>query len=245
LYAQKIQKVILPPLDYVSKVLPEAFVIYMPKDIVSGDFYWVTKKHNQINFAAVDCTGHGVPGAFMSLVGNNNLNMAVSSNELKNPAEILDLLNQGVTEVLRQKDDENEIRDGMDIALCSVDIERKTLQFSGAYRPLYLLRDGELTEIKGDKFPIGGSTWNTVKSFTNHIIDIRKGDSVYIFSDGYTDQFGGPHGKKFMPKRLKMMLKKIYKLDKEFQEETIRKAFDDWKGNEEQLDDVMVIGLKF
>ncbi len=243
-YAQRIQRVILPPTDYVKKVLPEAFIIYMPKDIVSGDFYWVTQKGDFINFAAVDCTGHGVPGAFMSLVGNNNLNTAIHNVTEVKPSLILEALNTGVTSVLRQKEEDSEIKDGMDIALCTIDKNRKKLQFSGAYRPLYMVRDSKLTEIKGDKNPIGGGELDIKKTFTNHEFELRKGDCIYIFSDGYTDQFGGPNEKKFMPKQLKKMLTGICKESIEIQERKIRYAFNSWKGDNEQLDDVLVIGLK-
>lgn len=243
-YAQRIQRVILPPKEYVSKVLPEAFIIYLPKDIVSGDFYWLTDNDDYVNFAAVDCTGHGVPGAFMSLVGNNNLNSAVRNVTEMKPSLILESLNKGVTNVLRQRDEESEIKDGMDIALCTIDKKRKKLQYAGAYRPLYFVRDGVLTEIKGDKNPIGGGELQKAKTFTNHEMDLKKGDCVYIFSDGFTDQFGGPKGKKFMPKQLKNILTEVSEDIIEIQEKTIRKAFNDWKGEEEQLDDVMIIGLK-
>lgn len=244
-YAQRIQKVILPPKPFVKKVLPEAFIFYRPKDIVSGDFYWVTQKGKYTHFAAVDCTGHGVPGAFMSLVGNNNLNAAVNSADEIIPSEILNKLNSGVTNVLRQKEEDSEIKDGMDLALCTIDEDRKKIQFSGAYRPLYFIRNGELTEIKGDKNPIGGTTIrNRSKVFTNHEIDLQSGDCIYIFSDGYPDQFGGPEGRKFMPKNLKNLLLSIWDLDIKTQEKKISEAFDNWMGDLEQLDDVLMIGLK-
>ncbi|MEQ8359821.1 MAG: SpoIIE family protein phosphatase [Cytophagales bacterium] len=243
-YAQRIQRVILPPKEYVNKILPEAFIIYLPKDIVSGDFYWVTDNEEFINFAAVDCTGHGVPGAFMSLVGNNNLNSAIRNVDEIKPSLILESLNKGVTNVLRQREEDSEIKDGMDIALCSIDKNRKKLQFAGAYRPLYFVRKGELTETKGDKNPIGGGELAKAKTFTNHEFELEKGDCVYIFSDGFTDQFGGPDGKKFMPKQLKKILSSVSKEPIDVQEKTIRKAFNDWKGDEEQLDDVLIIGLR-
>ncbi|QNL22469.1 SpoIIE family protein phosphatase [Hyphobacterium sp. CCMP332] len=243
-YAQRIQRVILPPKEYVNNILPEAFIIYLPKDIVSGDFYWVTDNEDFINFAAVDCTGHGVPGAFMSLVGNNNLNSAIRNVEEIKPSLILESLNKGVTNVLRQREEDSEIKDGMDIALCSIDKNRNKLQFAGAYRPLYFVRKGALTEIKGDKNPIGGGELAQAKTFTNHEFELEKGDCVYIFSDGFTDQFGGPDGKKFMPKQLKKILSSVSKEPIDIQEKTIRKAFNDWKGDEEQLDDVLIIGLR-
>lgn len=243
-YAQRIQKVILPPLSMVNKILPEAFIFYKPKDIVSGDFYWIAQKDNHISYAAVDCTGHGVPGAFMSLLGNNNLNSAINSVPEIKPSLILESLNKGVTNVLRQKAEGSEIKDGMDIALCTIDADRKKIQFAGAYRPLYFVREGNLIEVKGDKNPIGGSTLGKKKTFTNHEFDLRTGDCIYIFSDGYVDQFGGPNGKKFMPKQMKSMLLDIWQQDINTQEMIIKKAFNDWKGDLEQLDDVLVIGVK-
>ncbi len=247
-YAKRIQTVILPSKDYVDKHLPNSFVLYKPKDIVSGDFYWVNEYGDKICFAAVDCTGHGVPGAFMSLVGYNSLNTAISKKENMSASEILEELNQGVISILRQGDEDNEaetVNDGMDIALCVFDKKTQKLEFSGAYRPLYLLRNGEVEEIKGDKKPIGRFIEGQGIKFKTHTLDLKKGDSIYIFSDGFCDQFGGPKGKKYLPSRFKRTLEEISEQNISTQGDLLDQALLEWMGTDhEQIDDVVVIGLK-
>jgi serine phosphatase RsbU (regulator of sigma subunit) len=250
-YAKNIQEALLPPLQNLHKELKEAFVLYQPKDIVSGDFYWFAKRNNKRFVASVDCTGHGVPGAFMSIIGNTLLNEIVTEKNITKPSEILDELHAGVKTALKQSESENERRDGMDIALCSLNEEGNILEYAGANRPLWIFRKNkEVAEafemIKADKFPIGGMELheNEKRKFTNHTIPVEKGDMIYVFSDGYADQFGGPKGKKYMVGNMQKLISDIHEQPVEMQEKALLKAFDDWKGNLEQIDDVLVIGFR-
>jgi len=247
-YAKRIQNAILPPDPYVKQLLPNSFILYKPKDIVSGDFYWMTKKNNVTIYAAVDCTGHGVPGAFMSIVGNNQLNYAVDVKKAREAGSILDYLNEGVIETLREKGHENlsvsGVKDGMDLALCIIDHKNMKLQFAGANNPLCLVRDGEIIQIKGDRMAIGGNFADDLPKFKNHEIDLQKGDVLYTFSDGYPDQFGGDDGRKFMLKKFRELLLEIHKNPIEEQEEILNEKLEAWRGKEEQVDDILVIGVK-
>lgn len=243
-YAQKIQEAILPPESYVRKLLPDSFIFYRPKDIVSGDFYWLGEAEDRVYFAAVDCTGHGVPGAFMSIVGYNQLKQAIITTQGGTPAEILDHLNIGVSETLHQKDENSTSKDGMDIAICSLNHKTKELQYAGAFNPLYLLRDGEILQTKGDKFPIGSFLDGETPCFTNHKMQLEEGDILYIFSDGYADQFGGPRGKKMMYKKFRDTLIANSQKDLSVQKDLLRDHLYDWMGEEEQVDDILVIGVK-
>lgn len=243
-YAQKIQEAILPPETYVRKLLPNSFIFYRPKDIVSGDFYWLGEAQGKAFFAAVDCTGHGVPGAFMSIVGYNQLKQAIITTGGSNPAEILDHLNIGVSETLHQKDENSTSKDGMDIAICSLDHKTLELEYAGAFNPLYLLRDGEILQTKGDKFPIGSFLDGETPNFTNNKIQLQKGDQIYIFSDGYADQFGGPRGKKFMYKQFRDLLIANGDKDLSTQKELLKESLFDWMKEEEQVDDILVIGVR-
>ncbi len=244
-YAKRLQDAILPPDKYVKQVLPNSFVLFKPKDIVSGDFYWVSQKEDRTIFAAVDCTGHGVPGAFMSIVGHNLLKHVLNNTPYVEPASILDHINKGVAETLHQGIDETSAKDGMDIAMCTIDFKTLELQFSGAFNPLYIVRDGEMQQIKANKFPIGFFVDEDKKKFTNHKIQLQKDDAVYIFSDGYSDQFGGPNGKKFMAKKFDELILQIYSLPVEEQKAMLDKTIEAWKGGVyEQVDDILVIGVK-
>ena len=217
---------------------------YLPKDFVSGDFYWLSTLNNKAYVAAVDCTGHGVPGAFMSIVGHDQLNYSVTVVGAKKPSDILDALNHGVTKTLRQAKGESTVKDGMDIALCCIDYENKKLEYSGAYNPLYMVRNNELSQVDANKFPIGAFVGESLQFFTNHEIDVEEGDLFYIFSDGYQDQFGGPKNKKFLTKKFRELLLEIssYPMDK--QKEILEERFLDWKKDVVQVDDILVIGLK-
>ena len=243
-YAKRLQDAILPPDNYIKQVLPNSFVLFKPKDIVSGDFYWISQKNNKTIFAAIDCTGHGVPGAFMSIVGHNLLKHVLNNTPHVEPASILDEVNKGVAETLHQGIDETSTKDGMDIAMCAIDYDTLELQFAGAFNPLYLLRDGALQQIKANKFPIGFFVDEDKKKFTNHKIQLIKGDCIYIFSDGYADQFGGPNGKKFMVKKFDELAVKICKYPIEEQKAILDKTLEDWKGAHEQVDDILVIGVR-
>lgn len=244
-YAKLIQEAILPSEGAIKKVLPESFLFYRPRDIVSGDFYWLEQSEGKILIAAVDCTGHGVPGAFMSIIGNNQLNAAVKEDKLTTPSFILDRLSQGVSDTLSQTTDEEAgIKDGMDIALVSIDYENMILEYAGAYNPLYVFRDGKLLETKGDKFPIGISIDNALRHFKNHQFKLQKGDCVYIFSDGYPDQFGGPKGKKYKYEQFRQLLFGMHTLPMEEQKTIMENDFLEWMGELVQLDDVLVIGMR-
>ncbi len=243
-YAKRIQRAIFPADSDIKKLLPESFVFFRSKGIVSGDFYWVEKKSDKILFAAVDCTGHGVPGAFMSLVANNLLNQAITEHGLTQPAAILDEVNSGLTNTLHQTYEESSVKDGMDIALCSLDFKTLTLEYSGAYNPVFVIRNGELIETKGNKFPIGVFVGEKLKKFTNHEIKLKKGDAIYVFSDGYADQFGGPKIKKFKKREFKNLLVKISHLPMQEQYKEVERTLTEWQGNNEQVDDIVVIGVR-
>ena len=253
-YAKRIQEAILPPSELVKKLFPESFILYKPKDIVSGDFYWMEEQGGKIFFAAVDCTGHGVPGAFMSIVGSNILKQSVNEHKKTKPSEILDELNIGVSATLRQTFQDSSVKDGMDIALCCYDKQKNNLQFAGAFNPLWLVRNNELKETVADKFPIGIFVGEKVKKFTNNELNLKKGDTIYIFSDGYADQFGGinltlgtenkVYGKKYMYKRLKELIVSIQNKTMEEQKLILNKTIEDWKGKQEQIDDILIIGIR-
>lgn len=241
-YAKGLQEAILPPDELVQGLLPQAFILYKPKDIVSGDFYWIKKKNDKIYFAAVDCTGHGVPGAFMSIIGNNALNNALR--EFDTPSEILDSLNQGISSTLHNNTiGVSTTKDGMDLALCCYDPKTQEIQYAGAFNPLYIIRNNDIIQTKADKFAIGTYFDNPKQKYTNHKFELQKEDRVYIFSDGYADQFGGPKGKKLMYKNFREYLITIHKETVQNQKKLLNDNIEKWKGNLEQIDDILVIGM--
>jgi ligand-binding sensor domain-containing protein/serine phosphatase RsbU (regulator of sigma subunit) len=243
-YARRIQNAILPPLKLLKSYFPQSFLLYMPKDIVSGDFYWVNKLYNKIFIAAVDCTGHGVPGAFMSIIGFELFRKITNIEGLTRPSDILNKLNEDFHEIFKDVDN-IVLRDGMDVAFCAIDINDMILEYAGAFCPLYLIRDNKITEIKGDRFAIGLDEINFKdQSFKNHMIPLQEGDIIYIFSDGYADQFGGPDGKKFKYRRFRHLLLNIHQLPMESQQDILETSLREWKGEHEQVDDIMVIGIK-
>ncbi|MBL7884537.1 MAG: SpoIIE family protein phosphatase, partial [Bacteroidia bacterium] len=244
-YAKRIQLAILPPLEQITKSFPQSFVLYKPKDIVSGDFYWFGVKDGKKIIAAVDCTGHGVPGAFMSMIGHNLLNQIISENGITEPDQILNSLHKGVQTALKQGTNIVDTSDGMDVAICSVDTKNNELKFAGAYRPLFMIKNGTFGKIEADKFPIGGSQLDIQRKFTCHTISIDKGDTFYMCSDGYADQFGGEKGKKFMVKRLNELLLGIQAQAMDEQAKTLEYSFENWKGSYQQVDDILVIGIRF
>lgn len=244
-YAKRIQASILPPMQKVKDSLNDSFIYYEPKDIVSGDFYWFEKSKPKSLFAVVDCTGHGVPGAFMSIIGYTQLNEIVSDQRITDPGVILKELDKRVKTALNQtKGNDKNSKDGMELGIISINPEQKRLEYAGAMRPLFYVRDGELHIIKGDKFAIGGFSHHK-KTFTTHKVNIREGDCFYLFSDGYPDQFGGPFGKKFMTKNVGQMLQKIAHLPMAEQGGIVRSTIKDWMNKEEQIDDILIAGIRF
>jgi len=244
-YAKRIQSAILPPLKIVKEYLQESFILYKPKDVVAGDFYWMEHTNNKVLFAAADCTGHGVPGAMVSVVCNNALNRSVREYGLTIPGEILDKTREIVINEFEQS--EEDVKDGMDIALCC--LEGNTLTYSGAHNPLWIIRtspdgrqDGEVIETKADKEPIG--SFDKMSPYTTHTFELLKGDSLYLFSDGYPDQFGGERGKKFKTGNFKKLLISIQDKSMDEQREILLSEFNKWKGSIEQIDDVCVIGVR-
>ncbi len=242
-YAKRIQEAILPPKHYISSVLPNTFVFFKPKDIVSGDFYWIVKKGNLVYFAAIDCTGHGVPGAFMSLVGYNILKDIINHTDKTKPSDIMDALREGVISTLNVEGGNKDTKDGMDMTLCSINYETLELEYAAAFNPLYLIRNGELIQHDADKFPIGKYIGNT-KPFNNNKVQLQKGDQIFVFSDGYADQFGGPRGKKFMVGNFRKLLASITTLEPEKQKIQLEHTLSAWQGDQEQVDDVLVMGVK-
>ncbi len=243
-YAKRIQNAILPAPILVDKIIPHNFVLYMPKDIVSGDFYWVAEVDGKSVIAAVDCTGHGVPGAFMSIIGSNQLDHAVRVKKANTAGDILNSLNEGVSMNLQHEAHTAKVRDGMDIAICVIDYEKKILEYAGAYNPLYHVRNGELTKYKADKFPVGSYLDYPDRKYTNNIIQLEEGDTMYIFSDGFADQFGGENGRKFMYKQFQELLLENAGKTFEQQKAILEKRHMSWRGQEVQVDDIIVIGIK-
>jgi serine phosphatase RsbU (regulator of sigma subunit) len=240
-YAKRLQDAILPTPEYITDCFREHFVFYRPKDIVSGDFYWVRKIDQKVYFSVVDCTGHGVPGAILSIVGNNGLNRAVREFGLKRPSEILDKLSELVVDAFKHEGS-SDVTDGMDLALCCLDLDTNELEFSGANNPLYIISQGELREIKGNKQPVGPHTEKV--PFVDHRIQLEKGDVVLLFSDGYADQFGGPDGKKFKYNRFKSLLIEQSSNSLIDAGRAVGAEFDFWKQWHDQVDDVCVLGVR-
>ena len=251
-YAKRIQQALIIPEEALKKQVPSSFVYFQPKDIVSGDFYWITElsttkidEENEklVVFCAADCTGHGVPGAFMSLIGIKILNQSIKEKSVNSPAEALDFVNAQVFETVNKHSDEsNVVRDGMDAALFAVNFNKLTLSFAGANNPIWIVRNKELIEIKGDKQPIG--SYINQNNFTNIEFQLQKDDVIYASTDGYADQFGGLEGKKMKTKILKEKLVECAELPIDDQKEFLKTFFNQWKGNLEQLDDVCVLGVK-
>jgi serine phosphatase RsbU (regulator of sigma subunit) len=237
-YAKRLQQAILPPVKLIKDHLPESFIVYKPKDIVAGDFYWFEKRNDHLLFAAADCTGHGVPGAMVSVICNNGLNRSVREYGLLDPGKILDRTREIVIQEFEKS--ETEVKDGMDISLCS--LKGKTLSWAGANNPLWIIRGNELIEFKPDKQPIG--QYADLKQFKTHQAELQKGDTLYMFTDGYPDQFGGEKGKKFKSTKMKQLFLGIRDKNLEQQKEIIEATFEKWKNNYEQVDDVCVFGIR-
>jgi serine phosphatase RsbU (regulator of sigma subunit) len=243
-YASKIQNAVLPDKKLFEKVFKEYFIFYRPRDIVSGDFYWITHTGKKTIFTVADCTGHGVPGAFMSMLGNSFLNEIIRSNSFSlSSDQILNQLRDKISEALAQSGEQSSTHDGMDIALCIYDPVKSEIQFSGAYNSLYMVRDEKLEIIKGDMMPIG--YYPNKKDFTSHRLPVSKGDILYLFSDGFADQFGGPKNKKYTIGRFKKLLVSISGQPMEEQQRALDAKLRSWSGKNIQVDDVLVMGVKF
>jgi len=245
-YAQRIQFAIMPSISKFKRLIPESFILYKPKDIVSGDFYWITEIGDKLFIAAVDCTGHGVPGAFMSIIGYDLLRNITKERGIHRPSEILDQLNKSLIDLLTKNNVAvGEVKDGMDLTLCVFHKSKGILEFSGALNPLYLIRNDKITDIKGDRYSVGLGNEHPDENFKNHIIKLQQGDRVYMFSDGYADQFGGPTGKKMKFRRFRHLMLSIHNLTFEEQYKYLDEHFDLWRGQLEQVDDLLIIGMSF
>jgi serine phosphatase RsbU (regulator of sigma subunit) len=242
-YASRIQNVMLPQQDLLDEIFPDNMVLWRPQEIVSGDFYWTKQIKNFVIFAAADCTGHGVPGAFMSMLGISFLNEIVSKSRFDRSNEILDLLRKRVKKALNQTGKIHEAADGMDIALCILDKESNILQYSGAYNPMYLIRDNQIQVFKADMQPI--AIYPREQDFTYNEMEVKKDDCIYIFSDGYIDQFGGENHQKLKSPRFKELLLNIHSKPMKEQKELLNEFLENWMGEEnKQIDDILIFGIK-
>jgi PAS domain S-box-containing protein len=245
-YAKRIQDSILPNENELSELFPQSFVHYQPKDIVSGDFYWISKREDNLFVAVADCTGHGVPAAFMSIIGSNQLNNAINRKRLENPVDILNDVSKGFQRVLKRPMDDMEIQDGMDIALCCYNTKSKTLRFAGAFNDLYLIRNKELTKYKGTRISVGvDEKIYKMEKFQQHEFKVKKNDMIYMFSDGYADQFGGQEGRKLGYERFRNILKSVHDEPMLAQKKLLEETMTEWRISEEQIDDICVLGIRF
>ena len=242
-YASRIQKALMLPSEALDKMIPSHFVLNKPKDIVSGDYYWVSKKSDQLIIAVADCTGHGVPGAFMSILGINLLNEIVSKSDKQHASDILNELREKTIKALGQTGKWDESREGMEMALCVVDFKRRIVQFSGAFRPMYMISEGELSVIKGDRMPIGFYEEKMV-SFSNKELPFKENDIIYLFTDGYVDQIGGLQRKTFKSTRLTKLLKEIGHKPLKEQKSILREEHEIWRAGQEQIDDILILGVE-
>lgn len=263
-YARRLQQAIMPPDKEITENIPESFILYKPKDIVAGDFYFAVQKRDHFFIAAADCTGHGVPGAMVSMVCSNALNRAIDEYSLMKPGEILDKVREFVIEAFNRN--ELDVKDGMDISLAAINIKTRELSWAGANNPLWYIPANDqaqspetnntlaaireiqyekkqgLKEIAANKQPVGKC--DKKSAFTTHVLQLKKGSLLYLFTDGFADQFGGPKGKKFMYRQLADLIYSIRSLNMKEQRERLEAAFNHWKGDQEQIDDVCIIGLK-
>lgn len=245
-YANRIQSAMLTTEKNFKQILPESFILHKPKDIVSGDFYWISEIKGKVFVAAIDCTGHGVPGAFMSLIGFELFRKIIMTQGIEKPGDILNALNDNFQEIFGNGDDIS-LRDGMDLAFCVIEKKEMVLEFAGAFNPLYLIRDHKLIEVKGDRYSIGadpGPGEPNVKMFNTQVLKLHKEDMIYLFSDGFADQFGGPEGKKYKYRRFRHLLLTIHNFSLEKQKQFLEDGIEEWRGHIEQVDDILVIGIK-
>jgi serine phosphatase RsbU (regulator of sigma subunit) len=242
-YAQRIQNAVLTPTDVIESMLPDHFILYKPRDIVSGDYYWMTQIGKKTIVAVADCTGHGVPGAFMSMLGITLLNQNVKNHELKHANEILDELRDNIINALNQDSNQSVTKDGMDMSLLIFDFDKNELEFAGANNPMYVIRNNELIELEADKMPVGIYSGNG-RNFNRKEFKIEKSDRFYAFSDGYIDQFGGNQNKKFLRKNFTELLLKIHQKPMAEQKEILDQTVENWRGSLEQIDDILVLGVQ-
>lgn len=243
-YAQRIQKAMFTTRRDMLRIFPYSFIYHKPKDIVSGDFFWARKVNGKALFSVADCTGHGVPGAFMSLIGHEFFRKIVVEREILEPARILDELNAQFDQVFGSLE-ELSLKDGIDLAFCAYDFETRILEYAGAFSPLYLIRDNEIMEFKADRIIVGPDYGLGRRSFTNQQVSIEENDVLYLFSDGYVDQFGGPEGKKYKYRRFRHLLMSIHQLSMNKQQSLLDEHMHDWMGEQhEQIDDQMVMGIR-
>lgn len=242
--AKRIQDAILPPPELLKKTFSNSFVLFKPKAIVSGDFYWLETSNDKIYLAVADCTGHGVPGALLSIVGYNLLNESLHKAPEARPSEILNKLSTGIYKMLRQNSGSWCVKDGLEISMIAYDKEHNSIEYAGARRPMYIVRNNELIKISADRFPIGFHTGQHLQRFSNHTLQMQKGDTVYLFSDGYYNQFGGTKNKKFSALQFQQSLLSINHLEMDEQKIILQKNFEDWMGSQSQIDDVLVLGIK-
>ncbi|MDB5273664.1 MAG: putative sensor protein [Chitinophagaceae bacterium] len=244
-YSKRIQNAIIPDNGILQNAFPESFILYKPRDVVSGDFPWISVTEQALCIAAVDCTGHGVPGAMLSLVGYFQLNNIVETHPDLDPGKILDILDEKVNHTLIKSGNNDNIKDGMDVAFCKIDVKKKVLEYAGAHRPLYYLSKGKLEELKGNRWAIGGGTYKNQTLFTNYKIDFKKGESIFFFSDGLPDQFGGPEKRKFGTQKIKDLIEQNQHVSMQELSGIFNTAFQEWQGSGKQTDDVLLIGIKF
>ena len=243
-YASYIQKALLPDKQVIDRYFPENLLIYIPRDIVSGDFYWTLRRKDRYYLAVADCTGHGVPGAFMSILGISFLNQITDRHECDSAAMVLNLMREYIMKALQQTGREHEQKDGIDMAFCIIDTDKDQLQYAGAFNPLYVVQKGKMVEINGDKMPIGVAP-EEERPFTNHTFKLSKGDMIYMFSDGFVDQFGGPEGKKFKYRPFRELLQSISERTIDDQIRILTETFQNWRGPLPQLDDVLIFGFRY
>ncbi len=242
-YASRIQQAMFPAHNVLNRLLPEHFIFYQPREVVSGDFYYLSKRNDLLFVAVGDCTGHGVPGAFMSILGITCLNEIIMHGSYVHAGSVLNQMREHVMEALCQTGQESDQRDGIDIALCMIDLKKGILNFAGAFNPVYIVRGKSFFEIAGDMMPVGIGA-EEERSFKNHQYELDAKDTLYLFSDGFVDQFGGASGKKFKYEPFRKLMVEFGHLPMQQQEQHIRQTFSDWKGNHPQVDDVLVFGFR-
>ncbi len=243
-YASYIQQAIFPSRTSISRLIPDNFLFYQPREIVSGDFYYVSRRNDLLFVAIADCTGHGVPGAFMSILGITFLSEIIAHGTAIQAGSVLNRLREHVMEALCQTGEDFERKDGIDLALCIIDTKKNSMSFAGAFNPVYIVHHQNLTEIPGDVMPVGIGA-EEEKSFTTHHFSLSPDDVIYLFTDGFVDQFGGPQNRKFKYKPFRELLLKISHLPMQEQKNILQKTFNDWKGNLQQLDDVLIFGFRY